>query len=133
MLLWSFLSLLGFVLSRSVRFVMLIAMVIAVIAVLWKSLMFCWYMLRLIPMVVDTAFFSILASFPNCVVVSLTITEIMMVIVTIVHRVSEVLVFCIFSFISNVSAMSHPKSGILLAGTAFLPSLVFPSGSSWYS
>ena len=49
-----------------------------------------------------------------------------MIIVMIVRRVSGVFfVFCIFSFISNVSAMSHPNSGILLAGTAFLPSLVF--------
>ena len=34
---------------------------------------------------------------------------------------------------SCVSAMSHPSSGILLAGTAFLPSLTFPTCSSSYS
>ena len=33
----------------------------------------------------------------------------------------------------SVSAMSHPISGILLAGTAFLPSLTFPTCSSSYS
>ena len=32
-----------------------------------------------------------------------------------------------------VSAMSHPKSGILLHGTTFLPSLTFPICSSSYS
>ena len=35
-----------------------------------------------------------------------------------------------FSWINCVSAMSHPRSGILLVGTAFLPSLVFPICSS---
>ena len=34
------------------------------------------------------------------------------------------------SCIDCVSAMSHPRSGILLVGTAFLPSLVFPVCSS---
>ena len=42
--------------------------------------------------------------------------------------------FELFSFwtscIDCVSAMSHPKSGILLVGTAFLPSLDFPVCSS---
>ena len=33
----------------------------------------------------------------------------------------------------SVSAMSHPSSGILLVGTAFLPSLTFPTCSSSYS
>ena len=32
-----------------------------------------------------------------------------------------------------VSAMSHPRSGILLVGTAFLPSLFFPTCSSSYN
>ena len=38
-----------------------------------------------------------------------------------------------FSWINCVSAMSHPRSGILLVGTAFLPSLIFPVCSSSYS
>ena len=45
--------------------------------------------------------------------------------------------FELFSFwassVSCVSAMSHSRSGILLFGTAFLPSLVFPACSSSYS
>ena len=90
--------------------------------------------LRLILRVIITASFRNIASFANCVVLILTITEIMMIIVTIVRRASGVLfAFCLFSWISNVSPISHPNSGILLAGTAFLPSLIFPSCSSSYS
>ena len=58
---------------------------------------------------------------------------IMMVIMTIICRVSIMLLFLWFSLSDCVSAMSHPKSGILLAGTVFLPSLVFPTCSSSYS
>ena len=95
---------------------------------------FCLYTLRLTLRVVIAASFKNIASLPNCVVLSLIITEIMMIIVTIVHRASGILfVFCLFSLISVVSAISHPKSGILLVGTAFLPSLVFPICSSSYS
>ena len=131
---WLFLSLLGFISSRSIQFVVLVAMVIAAIVVLWNLSIFCLYTLRLTLKVVSAASFRNIASFPNCVVLSLTITEIMMIIVTIVCRASGILfVFCLFSLISNVSAISHPNSGILLAGTAFLPSLVFPSCSSSYS
>ena len=57
---------------------------------------------------------------------------IMMVIVTIVCRVSVMLLFLWFSSSACVSAMSHFRSGILLIGTAFLPSLVFPTCSSSY-
>ena len=129
-----FLSLLGFISSRSIQFVVLVAMVIAAIVVLWNLSIFCLYMLRLTLKVVIAASFRNNASFPKCVVLSLTITEIMMIIVTIVRRASGILfVFCLFSWVSNVSAISHPNSGILLAGTAFLPSLVFPSCSSSYS
>ena len=100
----------------------------------WNLSIFCLYTLRLTLKVVIAASFRNNASFPKCVVLSLTITEIMMIIVTIVHRASGILfVFCLFSWVSNVSAISHPNSGILLAGTAFLPSLVFPSCSSSYS
>ena len=131
---WLFLSLLGFISSRSIQFVMLVAMVIAAIVVLWNLSMFFLYMLRLALKVVTAVSFRNIASFPKCVVLSLTINEIMMIIVTIVHRASGVLfVFCLLSWVSNVSTISHPNSGILLAGTAFLPSLVFPSCSSSYS
>ena len=131
---WQFLSLLGFISSRSIQFVVLVAIVIAAIVVLWNLSIFCLYTLRLTLRVVIAASFRNIASFPKCVVLSLAITEITMIIVTIVRRVSEILfVFCIFSWISNVSAISHPNSGILLAGTAFLPSLVFLSCSSSYS
>ena len=59
----------------------------------------------------------------------------MMVIVITVCRASVmcVLLFPWFSWSNCVSAMSHPRSGILLADTAFLPSLVFPTCSSSYS
>ena len=91
-----------------------------------RRLVICLYTLRLALKVVIAASFRNIDSFPKCVVLSLTITEIMMIIVTIVHRASGILfVFCLLSWISNVSAISHPNSGILLAGTAFLPSLVF--------
>ena len=58
-----------------------------------------------------------------------------MVIAIIFCRIS---VMCVLLFLwvywsNSVSAMSHPKSGILLAGTGFLPSLVFPTCSSSYS
>ena len=131
---WLFLSLLGFISSRSIQFVVLVAMVIAAIVVLWNLSMFCLYTLRLALKVLIAASFRNIASFAKCVVLSLTITEIMMIIVTIVHRASGVLfVFCLLSWISNVSAISHPNSGIFSARTAFLPSLVFPSCSSSYS
>ena len=129
-----FLSLFGFISSRSIQFVVLVAMVNAAIVVLWNLSMFCLYMLRLALKVVIAASFRNIASFPKCVVLSPTITEIMVIIVTTVCRASGILfVFCLLSWISNVSAVSHPNSGILLAGTAFLPSLVFPSCSSSYS
>ena len=131
---WLFLLPLGFISSRSIQFVVLVAMVIAAIVVLWNLSMFFLYTLRLALKVVTAVSFRNIASFPKCVVLSLTINEITMIIVTIVHRASGVLfVFCLSSWVSNVSAISHPNSGILLAGTAFLPSLVFPSCSSSYS
>ena len=113
---WLFLSLLGFISSRFIQFVVLVAMVIAAIVVLWNLSMFCLYMLRLALKAVIAASFRNIASFPKCVVLSLTITEIMMIIVTIVRRASGVLfVYCLLSWISNVSTISHPNSGILLA------------------
>ena len=109
-------------------------MVIAAVVVLWSLSIFCLYTLQLVLRVVIAASFRNVTSFPNCVVLSLMIIEIMMIIVTIVCRASGVLfVFCLFSLISYASVISHPNSGILLAGTAFLPSLVFPSCSSSYS
>ena len=120
--------------SRSIQSVVLVAMVIAAIVVLWNLSIFCLYTLRLALKVIIAASFRNIDSFPKCVVLSLTITEITMIIVTIVRRASGILsVFCLLSWISNVSAISYPNSGILLAGTAFLPSLVFPSCSSSYS
>ena len=41
--------------------------------------------------------------------------------------------FSWFSWTNCVSAMSHPRSGIFLVGTAFLPSLVFHICSSSYN
>ena len=69
--------------------------------------------------------------FHVCCYLFLTLV-IMMVIVTIVCRVSVMLLFFWFSSSGCVSAMSHFRSGILLVGTAFLPSLVFSTCSSSY-
>ena len=105
---------------------MLVAMVIAAVVVLWNLSIFCLYMLRLALKVIIAASFRDVASFPNCVVLSLTITEIMMIIVTTVCRASGMLfALCLFSLVSDASAISHPNSGILLARTALLPFLVF--------
>ena len=77
---------------------MLVAMVIAAIVVLWNLSMFFLYMLRLALKVVTAVPFRNIASFPKCVVLSLTINEITMIIVTIVRRASGVLfVFCLLS------------------------------------
>ena len=123
---WLFPLLLGFISSRSIQFVVLVAMVMAAVVVLWNLSIFCLYMLRLALKVIIAASFRDVASFPNCVVLSLTITEIMMIIVTTVCRASGMLfALCLFSFISNASVISRPNSGILWAGTALLPFLVF--------
>ena len=64
-----------------------------------------------------------------------TMAIIRMITVTSVCR--DGVMFGLFSFwpscINCVSAMSHARSGILLVGTTFLPSLVFPVCSSSYS
>ena len=114
-------------------FVILVAMDIANDAVLCRSLIFCRPALRLTLLVVCTASFSTLASFPKCVVIILTIAVTMMLIMITLCSPQVVLCLLLFSSVVNVSAMSHPKSGILLAGTAFLPSLVFLNCSSSYS
>ena len=131
---WLFLLLLGFISLRSIQFAMLVAMVITAVVVLWNLSIFCLYTLQLALKVVIAASFRDIASFSNCVMLSLTIAKIMMIIVTTVYRASGMLfVLCLFSLISNVSAIYHPNSGILFAGTALLPFLVFPSCSSSYS
>ena len=70
-----------------------------------------------------------------CVVICVTMAIIRMITVTSVRRGG--VMFGSFSFcipcVNYVSAMSHARSGILLFGTAFLPSLVFPVCSSSYS
>ena len=59
----------------------------------------------------------------------------MMIIVTCVCQGSVMCgsLFSWFSWVSCASAMSHPRSGILLSGTGFLPFLVFPICSFSYS
>ena len=116
--------------------VVLVAIVVADIIALWKSLMFLIILLRLASLVTFSitciAFFAI---FLICVVVCFTMAIIKMITVTSVCRCG--VVFELFSFwascVNCVSAMSHARSGILLFGTAFLPSLVFPVCSSLYS
>ena len=98
--------------------------------------MFLIVMLRLATLVifciVCTAFFAI---FLICVIVCFTMAIIRMITVTNVCKGG--VMFDLFSFwascVSCVSAMSHARSGILLFGTTFLPSLVFPICSSSYS
>ena len=119
-----------------VRSVVLVAIVITDVKVLWKSLMFLIILLRLASLVAFSitciAFFAI---FLICVVVCFTIAIIRMITVTIVCRGG--VMFGLFSFLAScvncISAMSHARSGNLLFGTAFLPSLVFPVCSSSYS
>ena len=57
--------------------------------------------------------------------------------ITVTSVCKSCLMFELFSFwascVSCVSAMSHARFGILLFGTTFLPSLVFPICSSSYS
>ena len=48
-------------------------------------------------------------------------------------RRGSVMCGSLFSWVSCASAMSHPRSGILLFGTVFLPFLVFSTCSSSYS
>ena len=111
-------------------------MVIADIMVLWISLIFLIILLCLASLVVFlitcAAFF---VTFLIPAVVCFTIIIIRMISVTSVCRGG--VMFELFSFwapsVSCVSAMSHARSGILLFGTDFLPSLVFPVFSSSYS
>ena len=119
-----------------VQSVILVTKVIADVRVLWKSLMFLIILLRLAPLVAFSitcvVFFAILLI---CVVICFTMAIIRMITVTSVCRSG--VMFGLFSFCFHcdncVSAMSHARSGILLFGTAFLPSLVFPVCSSLYS
>ena len=91
--------------------------------------MFLIVMLRLATLVVFcivcTAFFAI---FLICVIVCFTMAIIRMITVTNACRGG--VMFELFSFwascVNCVSAMSHARFGILLFGTTFLPSLVFP-------
>ena len=109
--------------------------------------MLCTNLVPLIPWIVV---FAVCATFPVTAGISWTldlmcskIAKIMMAMVITVWRVRGGcwLVFCISSWslacsvssCSCVSAMSHPNSGILLFGTAFLPSLIFLTCSSSYS
>ena len=84
-------------------------------------------------MVICIVIFSIPDSLLNCVVIILANVVIRMLIMMTVCKPNVVLFSLLFSSTANVSAMSHPKSGILLAGIAFLPSQVFPNCSSSYS
>ena len=116
-----------------VLLVVLVAIFIASIVVLWKSLIFQSILLRLAFLIMFsvtcTAFFAISLI---CAVICFTMATIRMIIMTSACRggvMFELLSFWA-SCINYVSAMSHPRSGILLVGTAFLPSLVFPVCSS---
>ena len=121
---------------RFVRLVVLVANSIVDVKVLWKSLKFLIILLQpalLVELPITfVVFFAILFI---CVVICVTMAIITMITVTNVCRSG--VMFGLFSFcvpcISCVSAMSHARSGILLFGIAFLPSLVFPVCSSSYS
>ena len=111
-------------------------MVIADVTVLWKSLIFLIILLHLASLVVFSitcaAFF---VTFLIPAVVCFIIIIIRMITVTSICRsgvMFELFSFCASS-VSCVSAVSHARSGILLFGTDFLPSLVFPVCSSSYS
>ena len=114
----------------------LVAKVIADVKVLWKSLMFLIILLGLVLLVTFSitcvVFFVILLI---CVVICFTMAIIRMITMTSLCRSG--VMFGLFSFctpyVNCVSAMSHARSGILLFGTTFLPSLVFPVCSSSYS
>ena len=115
--------------------VVLVAIVIADVVVLWKSLMFLIILLRLASLVAFSitcvAFFAI---FLICFVVCFTMAIIRMITMTSVCRGGVMFgLSFLASCVNCVSAMSHARSGILLFGTAFLPSLVFPVCSSSYS
>ena len=116
-----------------VRLVVLVAIVITSIVVLWKSLIFRSILLRLAFLIVfSIACTALFAISLICVISCFKMAIIRMIIVISVHRggVRFGLFSFWFSWISCVSAMSHPRSGILLVGTVFLPSLIFPVCSS---
>ena len=97
--------------------------------------MFLIILLRLAFLIVFLIACTAFLIFLICVVVCVTMAIIRMITVTIICR--DGVMFGLFSFwafcINCVSAMSHARSGILLVGTTFLPSLVFPVCSSLYS
>ena len=129
---------------RLVRLVVPVGMVTASLALLWDSLMFC--MNRVLLILLDALFADLVivltsvGIFWMCVLMRSNTVAIRMAMVIIVWRVCDVcwlfgyVVSCRPDIVCmSVSAMSHPSSGILLAGTAFLPSLIFPICSSLYS
>ena len=109
-----------------VQLVVLVAIVIASIVVLWKSFMFWSILLRLASLIMfSVTCVALFAISLICVVICFKMAIIKMIIVISVCRGG--FRFGLFSFwfswVNCVSAMSHPRSGILLVGTAFfLPS-----------
>ena len=129
---------------RLVWLVVLVAMATASLALLWDSLMLCinWVLFILLNVLFADLVIVLTSAgiFWICVLMCSNTAAIKMAMVTIVWRVCGIcwLLGCVVSgcpgiVCMSVSAMSHPSSGILLAGTAFLPSLTFPICSSSYS
>ena len=129
---------------RLIRPVMSVAIVTANTAVLWIFLIFWMLLLQLIFVIVEVTACTVLLGISGIswmydlgcsrmvtsrmaiAIIAWRGTASCGVLVSDSSWISSVL----FSFCYCVSAMSHPKSGILLFGTAFLPSLVFPVCSS---
>ena len=107
-------------------------LLLTLIKVPWKSLIFLIILLQLALLVAFSITCIVLfAILLICVAICVTMAIISMIAVTSVCRGG--VMFGSFSFctpcVNCVSAMSHARSGILLFGTAFLPSLVF----SWFA
>ena len=126
---------------RLIRLVVSVAMVTASLALLYDSLMFLMNRVSLILLGAPSiAFVTVLTNvgiFWMCVLMNSSTAAIRIAMVIIIWRVWGVcwLLCCVVVGIvrMSVSAMSHPSSGILLVGTAFLSSLTFPTCFSSYS
>ena len=124
-----------------VRLVVSVTMVTTSLALLYDSLMFRMNRVSLILLGASSiAFLAVLTNvgiFWMCVLMNSSTAAIRIAMVIIIWRVWGVcwLFCCVVIEVvhMSVSAMSHPSSGILLVGTAFLPSLTFPTCSSSYS
>ena len=117
------------------RMVILVVSVITSTIFLYVSLALLKSLLQLIGLVMFTTTCAI--SFDISWMYALVFIKVVIIniitAITVSGNMGTLVTVWLVSQISNCSVMSHPKSGILLSGMAFLLLLVFPTCSSLYS